>query len=219
MSSLMSVLFYRGGDFSGGADWDDRFDARLMEAAGKLTGDNEQAIVQAREMTNRLFGKWENYDNNPSLESALNTGKMDCNRATDMIGSLLRNSGRVGFYNVRWCAGTAAHTVAGVVIGEGDAREILLADGLDFNAKPGEKWPQAYVNGHAWPAGAPFKGFPPPYAMELHARGIDSYVWAEGYVIRGPNAGAYLKAGIPYMPNRIQVAPPKQTERASGPSK
>ena len=55
--------------------------------------------------------------------------------------------------------------------------------------------------------------------MELHVRGIDSYIWVEGYVIRGPNAGASVKAVIPYMPNRTQTALTKPTERASGPAK
>jgi len=219
VASVMSVLFYRGGDFSGGSDWDDRFDRRLMEAAGHLTGDNEQALLRACEMTHRLFAKWENYENNPTLESALNTGKMDCNRATDMIGSLFRNSGHVGFYNVRLCTGSEAHTVAAAEVGAGENRSILLADGLDFDPKSGQRWPEAYAAGYSWPSGGPFVKYPPPYTVELHVRGIDSYVWAEGYVLRGPNAGTFIRAETPYLPNRPKTSPPKAVVKAAPPAK
>jgi hypothetical protein len=30
-------------------------------------------------------------------------------------------------------------------------------------------------------------------------RGLDSYVWAEGYVVRGAAAGRLVRAGIPYL--------------------
>ena len=38
----------------------------------------------------------------------------------------------------------------------------------------------------------------PPYAMELYVRGLDSYVWLQGYIVRGPNAGWLTTAAIPY---------------------
>jgi len=38
--------------------------------------------------------------------------------------------------------------------------------------------------------------------FELYVRGLDNYVWAEGYIIRGPNAGTLVTACVPYLPNR-----------------
>ena len=34
--------------------------------------------------------------------------------------------------------------------------------------------------------------------MELYVRGIDSYVWMQGYIVQGPNAGWLSTAAIPY---------------------
>jgi hypothetical protein len=33
-------------------------------------------------------------------------------------------------------------------------------------------------------------------------RGLDNYVWAEGYIVRGPNAGTLARAPVPYLPQR-----------------
>jgi len=43
---------------------------------------------------------------------------------------------------------------------------------------------------------------PTPYCTELYMRGIDNYLWAEGYIIRGPNAGTRVSASIPYSTHR-----------------
>jgi hypothetical protein len=34
--------------------------------------------------------------------------------------------------------------------------------------------------------------------MELYTRGIDNYVWTQGYIVRGPNAGLLMTAAIPF---------------------
>ena len=44
--------------------------------------------------------------------------------------------------------------------------------------------------------------------MELYVRGIDSYVWAQGYIVRGPNAGWLTTASIPY--SKHFLAPSQQ---------
>ncbi len=40
---------------------------------------------------------------------------------------------------------------------------------------------------------------PKPYAAELLVRGIDNYVWAAGYAIRGEAAGTLVTRRIPYL--------------------
>jgi hypothetical protein len=75
----------------------------------------------------------------------------------------------------------------------------VFEDGLNPSAQP-EVWPDAFFHGHAWPPEMATN--PPPYAVELYARGLDNYIWAEGYIIRGPNAGTFIRSTIPYFPNR-----------------
>jgi hypothetical protein len=200
LSSLMSVIFCNGGNFEGGsASWHDRYDRRLLAAAAQLTGDNENALLTARRLTNRLFGRWENYQPVPDLSTALSTGKMDCVTATGIIAGLFRNSGRAPFYNVRWCSGVRGHTVAAAERVRDGAYDIVLVDGLDFAQKAVETWSSAYVDRHPWPAGGPLEDAPPPYAAELYARALDSYVWVEGYIVRGPHAGTFMRADLPYL--------------------
>jgi hypothetical protein len=91
-----------------------------------------------------------------------------------MIGSLFRNAGRGGFYHLRWCAGTDAHTVAAAEIehdGKGK-RSMRIIDGLVNGLASTEPWPDAYFNGHEWPEG--LQDSAPPYAVELYGRGLDT---------------------------------------------
>ena len=78
-------------------------------------------------------------------------------------------------------------------------RQTLLVDGLQPATTP-EVWPDCYFHGHAWPAG--MEGSPTPYAAELYLRGLDNYLWGEGYIIRVPNAGWLMTARIPYSTHR-----------------
>ena len=87
------------------------------------------------------------------------------------------------------------HSVAAYLGPDEPASKPLLADGLTPPHEP-EVWPDCYFQGHAWPPG--LESNVPPYAMELYTRGIDSYVWTQGYVVRGPNAGLLMTAGNPY---------------------
>jgi len=198
---LMGVIFYRAGDASGAAEWGDRYEPRLMKIAGELTGANSQVLMAAQRFTRAFFGGWENYESVVTLREAIETHKMDCVRATDMIGSLYRGSGHPGFYIVRWCAGVAGHSLAAAETIEKGQRRIYIVDGLETDEDLSDQWPSAYFRGPAWPA-----GFVGPkadiYAVELLGRGLDSYVWLEGYVIRGPNAGDLTRAAVPYMTDR-----------------
>ncbi len=216
-SALMDTLFYRGGDLLGGCNWADRFDPRLMDAAGALGGTPEQTLLGAQHFTRAVFGSWDNYTSGTTLAKALTDRKLDCLVATDMVGSLYRNAGRAGFYNVRWCAGTSGHSVAAAEVKTPTGSEILIVDGLDQPETSADHWPEAYLRGHEWPAGLPGRK-PDLYAVELYVRGIDNYVWVEGYIIRGPNAGMLMSTSVPYLPNRAEPRS-VHVHPAAGPAK
>jgi len=198
-AALMDVLFYRGGAPYGGRVWADRFDPRLMQVAGTLGGTNEQVLLGAQRYTRAVFECWDNYEQNDTLAQALDEGKFDCIGAADLVGALYRNAGRAGFYNVRWCGGFAGHTLAAAVLRSRARPVVGIVDGLDSPATAPDVWPEAYTDGHAWPRGYP-GARPDIYAVELHARGLDNYIWVEGYIVRGPNAGSLDCVQVPHLP-------------------
>ena len=204
LPELMAAIFYRGGEPVGSGAWDERYDSRLMKEAAGLTGTDEQVLLRAQQFVNRLFGGKENYLPTDSLPQALDAGKLDCLMATDMVGSLYRNAGRTGLYSIRWCAGMAGHTVAAAEVLRGGTPAIVIVDGLEEPEKATGLWPAAYFMGHAWPEGYPGPK-PLVYAVELYARGIDNYVWLEGYIVRGPSAGTLMHAPIPYLPEHTKA--------------
>jgi hypothetical protein len=210
-AALMSVIFYRGGDAGPAAEWGDRYQPQLMNVSGEFSGSNSQVLLAAQRFTRALFGGWQNYESVVTLREALSTRKMDCVRATDMIGSLYRNAGHSGFFFVRWCAGVAGHSVAAAEVEEGGRHGIYVVDGLEDPENLPDEWPNAYFRGHAWP-----KGYTGPkadlYAAELYVRGLDSYVWVEGYMIRGPSAGRLWRAAVPYLPGRTEEGTSKVFE-------
>ena len=197
VNELMGVMMYRGHSF-GGIEWGDRFQPQLTEAAARIpTSDNDlQALEAAWKWTNQFYQSPAQYGVTFTLRDALEQKKLDCVRATDMIAAIFRNAGRTHLGHVRWCSETGGHSVA-AYFGELDppGKKVLLADGLTPPHEP-EVWPDCYFHGHAWPAG--LENNKPPYAMELYARGLDSYVWVQGYIVRGPNAGWLTTAAIPY---------------------
>jgi len=193
VAELMDILPYRASLGMAGIEWGDRFDARLMEAAGKLTGgDRRTAFLSAHWFANHnVYKGKENYKGLVlTLRKALDDGKYDCIRGTDMIAAVYRNAGWPGFLNVRWCRGTSGHTIGAVELaGEGLERHILTADSLFPTPKAQGAWPDSYVTGHR-----------DVYSVELNGRGLDNYLWLEGYIVRGPNAGTLVKAAVPYLP-------------------
>jgi len=197
---LMDVLFYRAGSPMGSRTVTDRFDPRLMKAARTLAGTREQVLLGAQHFTRALFGSWENYGGTSnSLVEALDAGKLDCIDTSNMIGALYRNAGRGGFYAVRWCAGVAGHSLAGALIQRDGQSAIGIVDGLGQPQTSAELWPHAYAGGHAWPKGyVGIRG--PVYAVEMHTRGLDSYVWCQGYIVRGEHARTLVRSTIPYLP-------------------
>jgi hypothetical protein len=198
VGELMSVLMYRGHSF-GGLEWADRYQPQLMQAATDLHGSDEDAFLAAHRYTYGFYRACE-YSFTFTLREAIDRKRMDCVRATDMMGDVFRNSGRARLGHVRWSSGTNAHSVATITTGDGDQRKTLLLDGMAPMAKP-EVWPDAYLHGHAWPPGFENTN-DPPYCMELYVRGLDNYVWAEGYIARDAGAGTLMKAAVPYLPGR-----------------
>jgi hypothetical protein len=203
VGELMSVLMYRGHSF-GGLEWSDRFQPELLAAADAIApnADDLDALMSAWRWTHQFYrGPGDGYGWTFTLRDALQQHKLDCVRATDMIAAIFRNSGRPRFGHVRWCAETNAHSVAAYLAGQNGQRQTLVVDGLQAPGTP-EVWPDCYFHGHAWPAG--MEGSPTPYAAELYVRGLDNYVWAEGYIVRGPNAGELMTARIPYSTHRLE---------------
>jgi hypothetical protein len=196
VGELMSAMMYRGHSFAG-LEWDDRYQPQLLRAASRIgaADSDEQALLAAHRWTNDFYHGPENYGWNVTLRDALREKKLDCIRATDMIGAIFRGAGRTRFGHVRWCSEKTGHSVAAYLGTENGKNKTLLADGLVAGDRL-DVWPDCYFHAHAWPPG--LEKNPSPYAVELYVRGLDSYIWAEGYIARGPNAGWLTTAAIPY---------------------
>ena len=202
VAELMGVLFYRGGAPFSGFEWGDRYQHSLMATSETFTGDTEKVLAGARTATADFFGGWQNYRGGwITLREAMQAKQLDCVRATDMIGSLYRNAGRSGFYCIRWLGGKNGHTVAAAEVRREGKTELVVADGLERSQRDREVWSSDYFRTRRWPTG--YTGpMPDVYALSLSVRGLDNYVWVEGYVARGPQAGVVVGAGIPYLPGR-----------------
>jgi hypothetical protein len=207
VAELMSVLMYRGHSF-GGVEWDDRYQPKLLKAGAAIgtAETDKKALLAAHTWTYNFYRSPERYGATFTLRQALTQEKLDCVRATDMIGAIFRDAGRTRFGHVRWCAETTAHSVAAYLGVDNGRPKTLLVDGLVPGGRL-EVWPECYYHGHAWPAG--IENNPSPYAVELYVRGLDNYVWAEGYIVRGPNAGWLTTAAIPYSVHRREKSTSK----------
>lgn len=193
---LMGTLMYRGHSF-GGLEWADRYQPELIDAANQVAGSDSESLMTACNWTFSFYHGPAKYGSTLTLRDAIEHKKLDCVRATDMIGAIYRNAGRTRFGHVRWCAESVGHSVAAIITSDNGQWKALVADGMMPPPQP-EPWPDTYFHGHAWPHD--LAGNPTPYAVELYVRGIDNYVWAEGYIVRGPNAGTLAKTTIPYLP-------------------
>jgi hypothetical protein len=203
MEELLGALMYRGHPFAG-LEWADRFQPALVGAGGAIeaqAGDLD-AISRACRWTHEFFTSagTTSYGGSFTLREALERKRLDCVRATDMIGAIYRNSGRGDFGNIRWSDENTGHSVAARVDLGGASELVQVLDGLGGPDQQAEIWPACYFHGHAWPAALASEGNAPPYAVELYVRGLDNYIWAEGYIVRGPHAGNLTTAAIPYSP-------------------
>lgn len=210
VGELMSVLMYRGHAF-GGLEWSDRFAPELRTAADAISAElaDPDAFASAVKWTNSFF-RQSQYAPTFTLRDALDQKKLDCVRATDMIGAVYRNAGRPRFGNVRISAGTFAHSVAAYLGRSTDEKpRTVVADALDQSQQTHD-WPQFYFQNYAWPS--EFNEPSKPYCAELYIRGLDNYVWLEGYIIRGPNAGTLMTTRLPYSTHPR----PEATTRAFG---
>ena len=193
VEQLMGVLFYRGHSFSG-LEWGDRFQPYLIEEAADLPGKSAEAFRAACRKAHALADRGGQYGPTLTLRDAFNRGVFDCIRTTDLAITLFRNSGRSGVGHVRWTAGTDAHAVAAHW---GAARDsgVLVIDPMALDEEG--RWPELYFRGAVWPESLP--GRPQPYAVEFYVRGLDNYIWAEGYSVRGHRAGTLVSHAIPYL--------------------
>ncbi len=197
VSQLMEVLMYRGHSFAG-LEWGDRYHAALVDEASRLDKSELAAFEQACLRTSNFF-RQSTYGRTFTLRESLEKKCLDCIRATDMIAALYRDAGHPNVGHVRWSCEVFGHSVAAYLGTENGQPTVLLGDAMDLPSQL-ERWPDAYFRGHRWPTG--FENNPPPYCAELYVRGLDNYVWAEGYIIRGPQAGTLYSAAIPYLPGR-----------------
>ena len=193
LSDLMGVLMYRGHSFAG-LEWSDRFLPDLMDPA--VAGDDEQAFLGARTYTHSFYSGFDHYGPSLTLRDAMQEKKLNCVRALRHDRLPLPQQRSAGFGHVRWCSGTMAHSVAALTVERDGKPRTILADGLTEDSA--EIWPDAYFQGHTWPAG--LQNNPSPYAAELYAHSLDNYIWAEGYIVCGEDAGTLVKAAVPYLP-------------------
>jgi hypothetical protein len=200
---LMGVLFYRSGFYSSGFQWADRYDHRILDAAGDIAGAPELVARRAHQLANSLLRGWENYGANMmTLAQSLDAGKLDCVRGTDLIGALYRNAGQGAYCIVRLRCGTTGHSVGAVPVERDGRQELLILDALRSDP-PGGLWPSAFFKGLPWPPGYPGQRGP-LFSAELYVRGLDGYLFAAGYVVRDESAGQLVRAALPYLPGAPQ---------------
>lgn len=203
---LMGVFVYRG-HFFAGLDWSDRYaDALHAEPLTDPAAGDAEAFRAACMESRDAFAARSAYGATLTLRGAFESGVIDCVRATDMVLTRYRNDGRSGVGHVRWLTGGAGHSVPALFGAKEGGRPILI-DPLLADPQP-EVWPDAYVAGATWPE--VLAGQPPLQGAEFYVRGIDSYVWAQGLCIEGPNAGQFVSASVPYLLDFAD--PPKRVE-------
>ncbi len=117
--------------------------------------------------------------------------KLDCvqHRTCDQV-AIYRNAGRPGFDVLKADSLNARKTpdiqVAALAVHDPNGKvHFEIGDGLT-PTKQLERCPDAYLLGHAWPEGME-KNSPPYCVRAVAACGLDNYIFAEGYIIRGPN--------------------------------
>lgn len=193
VDELMDVLVHRAGLGMSGVEWCDRFDERIIAAAGTLTGDSRWSMLLAahRWAYDKVYLGPQNYKNGVmSLREALDTHKYDCIRGTDLIAALYRGAGWPGFVNVRWARTTTGHTTGGVTCTDASGeRQVRMVDSLFPTDRAQGLWPEVF-----------FRKGGDLYAVELGCRGLDNYVITEAYLVRGPNAGTLVRFRVPYLP-------------------
>jgi hypothetical protein len=204
-AELMDVLFYRAGLHSSGFPWSDRYDPRIIDAAGAIIAQRDLVLLRAHQLANSVFKGWENYVGGvATLKDCLDSGKFDCVGGTDLVGALYRGAGQGEYFVVRLSCGTVGHSVGAVPLESEGQRHLLVVDCLD-SQPPSGMWPRAFFHGLSWPVGYPgVKGL--LFSAELYARGLDGCLFAEGYVVRGAHAGHWMRAGLPYLPGGEQAA-------------
>lgn len=184
LQDMMEVIHDRAGGWFCGLEWGDRYQAPLMQVPDDWPSDPMDAIWRAHAWVRKQTRDTEGFVF--TLREALETGALDCIRTTDAMGALYRNSGHPGFHMIRLSRGGSGHTIAALRDKNGDVHYL---DGQVGNGAPG-RWPEGFRK--------PLKPHP-AYAVELFGRGLDSWVFLEGYLVFGPARGNHVSAPVPYL--------------------
>jgi hypothetical protein len=189
VEGLMDVLPYRAGALFAGLEWGDRYSESLLSTEDAPVS-AEEVLKEAHDRVNGAYQKYVSLI--LTLRQAMESGKMDCIRATDALGAWCRNRAQPGFRVLRMSRGLRAgktsgigHTVAGMVIKEDDGTEkILSMDGL-IKGGGRKLYPEGFDGGGT-------------YSVDVYVRGLDGYLWVEGTIFEGPNRGQRRETELPF---------------------
>ncbi len=184
LEEVMDLLVYRAGGWFCGMEWADRYQPEMWRAAERLPSDRVQALTRTRDAVQALTSRQEGW--RLTLRDAIAQRCFDCIRTTDFMGAAYRNAGLPGFLTVRLARGGSGHTVAAV---RDERGRVMVLDGQDPKSRA-EEWPRLF-----------FKrgGNNDPYTVELLGRGLDSWIFLEGYFLYGPASGTLVRAPVPYL--------------------
>jgi hypothetical protein len=119
----------------------DRYCDAVVEAAEKVKGKPKEAPVEAHKAAYEIYGGGKNYQGGiQSLAEACRIHKMDCIRASNLLGAIYANAGYVGMHPVRMCRanpqdktmGYNGHTITCVI----DGKKSRTLDPLTPKAGP-----------------------------------------------------------------------------------
>lgn len=184
IEDVMDLMVYRAGGWFCGLEWADRYQPETWQAAARLPAGRVDALERTHAAVRAAADSYEGW--RLTLREAIAKRAFDCIRTTDFMGAVYRNAGLPGFLMVRMSRGGSGHTIAAV---RDERGRVMTLDGQVAKDKP-EEWPDRF-----------FKtgGNNDPYAVELLGRGLDSWIFLEGYLVYGPAAGTLVKAPVPYL--------------------
>ncbi|TVR43467.1 MAG: hypothetical protein EA402_09655 [Planctomycetota bacterium] len=194
--ALMDALPWRAGDSFAGMEWADRFSpavSKLMPQ--RLPNQKPQRFAALHQLVYNRYQQCEYSGLVLTLREALQRNSMDCIRVTDLYGALWRNMGQAGFLPIRQIRAGMGHTIAGLILHPGDRGEVIISmDGMIAENRP-RRWPDTAGGGQSGEL----------VCNELFYRGLDGYVFLEGVIVRGSQAGTRIQAAVPWLPGRQEA--------------
>ncbi len=186
-AAILDVLALRAGGHACGIEWGDRFDARILERARQVQGDDATMFSRAYELAHASFEAKLYVGGTHTLRRALDTRAFDCIRATDLVEALFRAAGGTDSVELRECRGGPSHTVVGRLVRKGNSWEVRSLDALRPRFEGARTWPDDFRKNGA------------SFAVEVYRPGLDTAIWASGYVVCGAHAGTRVDAAIPFV--------------------